>query len=160
MNELSKIGQVATKLGMNPKTIRYYEEIGLIPPLKRTDIADLSSNGNRLFSKLDINRLELIKQLKPLDFSLSQIKEILDSVDTGCCPVSRPHLQKLIAEKLDDLKRLQKTLETIFQSAESAESNAKQEISCEGSNDPCGCVMGEQEVTFNPDLGNPNMGHT
>src|SRR5216684_3036112 len=73
---LYTIEQVATRIGVTKRTLRYYEEVGLLPPTGRTE-------GNyRLYSEDDIQRLERIKELRDLlGFSLADIREILDAED-------------------------------------------------------------------------------
>jgi DNA-binding transcriptional MerR regulator len=67
------IEQVATRTGLTKRTLRYYEEVGLMPPADRTE-------GNyRLYSEEDIQRLERIKAYKHLlGFSLQEIRKLLD----------------------------------------------------------------------------------
>lgn len=66
-----RIEQVAARTGLTKRTLRYYEEIGLLPPPTRTE-------GNyRLYSEADIVQLERIKRLRDLlGFSLAEIREI------------------------------------------------------------------------------------
>lgn len=66
-----RIEQVAARTGLTKRTLRYYEEIGLLPPPTRTE-------GNyRLYSEADIVQLERIKRLRDLlGFSLKDIREI------------------------------------------------------------------------------------
>jgi MerR family transcriptional regulator, repressor of the yfmOP operon len=70
------IEQVATRTGLTKRTLRYYEEVGLLLPSGRTV-------GNyRLYSEDDIQHLERIKKLRDLlGFSLADIREILDAED-------------------------------------------------------------------------------
>jgi MerR family transcriptional regulator, repressor of the yfmOP operon len=70
------IEQVAAHTGLTKRTLRYYEELGLLPPTDRTE-------GNyRRYSEADIQRLEHIKKLRDLlGFSLADIREILDAED-------------------------------------------------------------------------------
>src|SRR5438105_4101894 len=67
------IEQVATRTGLTKRTLRYYEEVGLLPPTGRTE-------GNyRRYSEADIQRLEYIKKLRDLlGFSLAEIRELLE----------------------------------------------------------------------------------
>ena len=66
------IEQVATRTGLTKRTLRYYEEVGLLPPTGRTE-------GNyRRYSESDVQRLERIKELRDLlGFSLSDIRDLL-----------------------------------------------------------------------------------
>lgn len=95
-----KIGEVGKETGVSVKAIRFYEKIGLIPDPDR-----LFSSGYRLYTDRDIRRLRLIKRSKLLGLTLSQIKEIVDSLKgEGCdCNRLRPRLQKLVDQQLDDI---------------------------------------------------------
>lgn len=71
-----QIGEAADRLGLTQRTLRYYEEKGLLHAPERMD------GGFRLYSDEDIERLERIKELKDLlGFSLADIKEMLDAED-------------------------------------------------------------------------------
>jgi DNA-binding transcriptional MerR regulator len=69
--ELMQIGQVADRTGLSLRTIRFYEENGLVVPTAR------SEGGFRLYSDGDVARLEVIKRMKPLGFSLEEMQELL-----------------------------------------------------------------------------------
>ena len=73
---LYTIEQVASRTGFTKRTLRYYEEVGLLPPTGRTE-------GNyRRYSEADIERLERIKNLRGLlGFSLNEIRELLEAED-------------------------------------------------------------------------------
>ena len=68
---LLQIGQVAERTGLSLRTIRFYEENGLVRPTTRTD------GGFRLYSDDDVARLEVIKRMKPLGFRLEEMQELL-----------------------------------------------------------------------------------
>jgi MerR family transcriptional regulator, copper efflux regulator len=68
---LLQIGQVAERTGLSLRTIRWYEEEGLVVPTARTD------GGFRLYSADDVGRLEVIKRMKPLGFALEEMRELL-----------------------------------------------------------------------------------
>jgi DNA-binding transcriptional MerR regulator len=71
-----RIEQVAERLSTTKRTLRYYEEIGLLPPAERTE------GGYRLYSDEDIARLERIQRLKDLlGFSLAEIRALLQADD-------------------------------------------------------------------------------
>ncbi|WP_138732510.1 MerR family transcriptional regulator [Modestobacter excelsi] len=69
---LMQIGQVAERTGLSLRTIRWYEETGLVVPTTRSD------GGFRLYSDEDVERLEVIKRMKPLGFSLDEMQELLN----------------------------------------------------------------------------------
>src|SRR3546814_4846705 len=66
------IGTVAEKSGVPPKTIRYYESIGLIPS------ADRRANGYRTYSEIDMYTLNFIKRARSLGFSVDGVRDLLD----------------------------------------------------------------------------------
>jgi DNA-binding transcriptional MerR regulator len=70
------IEQVATRTDLTKRTLRYYEEVGLLPPTGRTE-------GNyRRYSEADVQRLMRVKELRDLlGFSLSDIREIIQGED-------------------------------------------------------------------------------
>jgi DNA-binding transcriptional MerR regulator len=78
VNHWLKSGEVASHMGMPLKTIRYYEEIGLLAPATTR-----SESGYRLFTSEVLNRLAFIKRAQSLGLSLSEIKEILEVHDSG-----------------------------------------------------------------------------
>lgn len=68
------IGEVAERTGLTQRTLRYYEEIGLLPPAPRLE------GGFRLYSEADVQRLSQIRELKQLlGFSLLEIKEMVEA---------------------------------------------------------------------------------
>lgn len=72
---MHQIGEAAEATGLSLRTIRFYEEVGLVVPSERT------SGGFRLYTDDDIERLGLIKQMKPLEFSLEEMRELLELRD-------------------------------------------------------------------------------
>ncbi|HVR31398.1 MAG TPA: MerR family transcriptional regulator [Acidimicrobiia bacterium] len=70
-----QIGAAAEAVGLSLRTIRYYEEIGLVTPTGRTD------GGFRLYTDADIDRLRLVKALKPVGMSLETMGELLIRAD-------------------------------------------------------------------------------
>lgn len=75
-----RIGEVADELGINTKTIRYYESIGLIPAAPRTDA------GYRDYADEDVDRLEFIRTAQRLGLSLEDIRQILQLREDGQQP--------------------------------------------------------------------------
>jgi DNA-binding transcriptional MerR regulator len=69
------IGEVAERVGLSLRTVRYYEEQGLFQPAGRTD------GGFRLYTDREVDRLLLIKQMKPLGFTVQQMRDLLEAYD-------------------------------------------------------------------------------
>jgi MerR family transcriptional regulator, repressor of the yfmOP operon len=68
--QLTSIGEIAQKLDMSQRTIRYYEEIGLLNSIKRVE------GGRRIYTDDDLRRLKLIKRLKIMGMTLSEMQEL------------------------------------------------------------------------------------
>jgi len=114
-----QIGVLAKKAGVNPKTIRYYEQIGVLPRAPRT------KSGYRAYTERDAERLEFVRSAKVLGVALEEIKEVLAFRDRGVSPC--PYVLGLIKAKVAEiesrirglrmmareLKRLQRTAATL-----------------------------------------------
>ncbi len=95
--EYLQIDEVASRTGLTKRTIRYYEEIGLLHPPTRTE------GGYRLFTEDDVQRLDRIKRLRELmNFSLAEIKEHVEADEL------RKQLQLQVKHAVDDAIRLEK----------------------------------------------------
>ena len=90
-----RIEQVAARTGLTKRTLRYYEEIGLLPPPTRTE------GGYRLSSEGDVQQLERIKRLKDLlGFSLAEIREMAEAEE------QRQHVREAWRQETDPHTRL------------------------------------------------------
>ncbi len=69
-----QIGELAEKTGLSLRTIRHYDDVGLLKPSTR------SEGGFRLYAADDLARLMLIRRMKPLGFSLDDMNELLNVV--------------------------------------------------------------------------------
>jgi DNA-binding transcriptional MerR regulator len=69
-DEFISIGELAKKLEMSQRTVRYYEEIGLLNSIKRVE------GGRRVYTDVDLRRLKLIKRLKIMGMTLSEMQEL------------------------------------------------------------------------------------
>lgn len=78
--EVLKIGQLARRLDLNPRTIRFYEQVGVLPVPPRTD------SGYRLYGPGDEERLRFVKTAQRVGLTLGEIKEVLAFRDRGDRP--------------------------------------------------------------------------
>ena len=107
-----KRGELARRSGCNLETIRYYEDIELMPEPARTEA------GHRLYSIEDQRRLRFILRSRELGFSIDEIRSLLSMVDNGAYTcgeihaLTQAHL-KSVSKKIADLKKLQRTLKAI-----------------------------------------------
>ena len=91
------IGELAKELHLNPKTIRYYEEVGLLSKPRR------SESGYRLYSKYEADRLRLVRRAKILGLSLAEIKELVEYAVDGRCNTLEQRLFSLVEAKLSKI---------------------------------------------------------
>lgn len=71
------IGELAERTELSLRTLRHYDEIGLLEPSGR------SEGGFRLYTEGDYERLMLIRRMKPLGYSLEQMGDLLRALDAG-----------------------------------------------------------------------------
>ena len=107
--ERISIGDLAKGTGTKVVTVRYYEQIGLLPAPSRT------AGNYRTYSNEHMRRLRFIRRCRGLGFTLDQIRDLLrlsSQKDEECAEVDRITAQHLIEieQKISDLKRLAKEL--------------------------------------------------
>ncbi|MDQ6752924.1 MAG: heavy metal-responsive transcriptional regulator [Actinomycetota bacterium] len=91
-----RIGETAAAAGMTVKTLRFYEDRGLLPA------ADRAPNGYREYPRETLNRLEFIRRGRTAGLTLAQIGDILSVRDVGQAPCI--HVKDLLAKQLADLE--------------------------------------------------------
>ncbi len=69
------IGEVAERTSLSLRTLRHYDEIGLVVPSSRTE------GGFRLYTDEDVARIMIVRRMKPLGYSLDEMRAVLDIVD-------------------------------------------------------------------------------
>lgn len=95
--KLLKIGDFARLAGTNLRTLRYYEELGLMRPARR------SEGGFRYYRPTDLNRLNMIRNLQELGLQLDRIGTLMDTRDVG---LSRVEFLARVREALAEQDRL------------------------------------------------------
>jgi DNA-binding transcriptional MerR regulator len=101
-----KVGELAKRTGLSVRALHYYDEIGLLSPSRRTD------SGHRLYTTGDVVRLQRIKSLQHLGFTLREIRKCLDQPDFPLHRVLQLHLSRL-RERIELEKRLCDRLEEV-----------------------------------------------
>jgi DNA-binding transcriptional MerR regulator len=107
--EHMQIGEVAARTELSLRTIRHYEETGLVTPSAR------SQGGFRLYTETDVSRLMVIRRMKPLGFTLDQMRDLLqvvDRLDAGDADDAQRdvlldrvrHYEQAAAEQIDKLR--------------------------------------------------------
>ncbi|MGW9567031.1 MerR family transcriptional regulator [Prescottella equi] len=94
--EHMQIGEVAERTELSIRTVRHYDEVGLVTPSAR------SAGGFRLYTEADVQRLLVIRRMKPLKFTLAEMKELLESVEVLDDPAASDNAR---AEALDAVRR-------------------------------------------------------
>jgi len=113
------IGALAEAAGVSPPTIRYYEEIRLIPPARR------SAAGHRHYTHEDVDRLTFIRRCRDFGFGIDQIRLLSGltlSADRDCVEVrdiAAEHLATVQA-KLAELRGLEQQLQVFVETCEDA----------------------------------------
>ncbi|WP_425565317.1 MerR family transcriptional regulator [Pedococcus aerophilus] len=116
-----QIGDVADRTGLSLRTIRHYEEVGLLPESRR------SSGGFRLYDEQAVARLLLIKRMKPLDFSLEEMRDLIDLRDRLTGPDLSSATRADLRERLASYHALvDQKLTRLRQQADSAQAFADQ----------------------------------
>lgn len=107
-----RIGEVARRSGVPATTLRYYEEIGVLPPAERT------ASGYRDHRDDVLARLAFVRAAQAAGLSLTEIRDVIDLRDRGIAPCS--HVAALLDEKaaavtrqIADLRRLKADLDEL-----------------------------------------------
>ncbi|MGL4414291.1 Cu(I)-responsive transcriptional regulator [Roseinatronobacter monicus] len=108
------ISEVGKRAGLPPKTIRFYEDIGLILPRRDT-------NGYRLFSEADLHRLAFLRRARALGFSVQECRQLLalyhdeTRASADVKALAREHLAR-IDKQLEELGQMRRTLTDLIES--------------------------------------------
>ncbi|WP_368496168.1 MerR family transcriptional regulator [Herbiconiux sp. A18JL235] len=102
------IGELAERTELSLRTIRHYDEIGLLKPSGRTE------GGFRLYTERDFTRLMLIRRMKPLGFPLDDMRELLRVIDTlerADDPALRIQLGQFVDRAMEQREKLKRQLD-------------------------------------------------
>ncbi|MFU8897754.1 Cu(I)-responsive transcriptional regulator [Roseinatronobacter thiooxidans] len=108
------ISEVGKRAGLPPKTIRFYEEIGLILPRRDT-------NGYRIFSESDLHRLAFLRRARALGFSVQECRQLLalyndeTRASADVKALAREHMAR-IDKQLEELAQMRSTLADLIES--------------------------------------------
>lgn len=93
-----QIGEVAAATELSVKTIRHYDDVGLVAPSAR------SVGGFRLYTLADIDRLLIIRRMKPLGFTLEDMRALLAAQDTLALSDADDHAKHTALTALDEFR--------------------------------------------------------
>lgn len=112
MAELMRMGELTARSGVTPRTVRYYESIGLMPPGKR------EGSGQHYYTEDAVVRLRKIEQLKLLGLTLDEIGQVIDLYFTDpsgarakrkVLTMLRKHLTE-VDDKISEVQKLRSEL--------------------------------------------------
>lgn len=115
------IQEVASQLGVTPRTLRFYEDNGLISPQR--------VGSTRVYSRRDVGRMQLILRGKRLGFTIREIREFLDLYDAD--PSHREQMEHLIGrveERLDSLQAQKTAIEETIAELEQIVAEANERL--------------------------------
>lgn len=141
-----KIGEVARLVGIPAKTLRFYEEVGLISPASRT------ASGYRLYGWRELEQIEFVRRAKLMGLSLEQIRKLVDAAEEGISGAVLRNLDELLERKLEETERelaeLRAFRESLLEYRERA-AGARDGDLCRcgerGETEFCGCVAAATE---------------
>lgn len=125
------IGALASQASTNVPTIRYYEEIGLLPKAER------AANGHRYYREADLKRLTFIKRCRDFGFPIEQVRELVklfEDGDRACIEVrdlAQTHLDA-VRVKLEEMRQLEASLVAFVESCD--------EACCKGTTSECAII--------------------
>lgn len=117
MSHIMMIGQLAAVTGTKVNTIRFYEDIGLMPKAERT------TSGRRTYGKSDFVRLSFIRHARSMGFSVDDVRSLMALSDhperdcTEAAAIARRHLEK-VEERTASLQRLRAELRKLATSCD------------------------------------------
>ncbi len=130
MEEQLRIGELAAELGLNPKTIRYYEEIGVLPQPRRTRA------GYRLYGTADRERLRFIVKARAIGLTLEEIGDVLALRRRGERPCE--HVLALLDRKIAGINQQLRTLKDVRQELVALRLQTARSLPAEGA--VCGII--------------------
>ena len=113
------IGQLAELAGVPRKTIRYYEDVGVLPPPSR------SGARYRLYSDIDVRRVELVRRARALDMGLAEVRELVEWASTGSCNDFQERYQEVLHKKLAEVDQRIADLEGLREDLQRLEADFK-----------------------------------
>ena len=90
-----QIGEVATRTDLSLRSLRHWEEVGLLKPSGRSD------GGFRLYTQADVDKILVIRRMKPLGFSLDEMKTVMTDIETLADPAVDPAATDAALQRLD-----------------------------------------------------------
>ena len=128
------VKQIAERVGLPSRTVRYYDRIGLVSPAER------SGAGYRLYGAEDEGKLRFVRQAKGLGFSLDEIRELIAAAERGSCGGVVPELERLLDDKVAEVDRQIADLRSFRERLVAYRAGRGSGCGCDGHGAFCGCA--------------------
>lgn len=128
------IGKAALLLNVNPRTLRFYDQIGLVRPSCR------SEGGYRLYSPEDIERFKFIIRAKELGLTLEEIRSILSLTGEGLCLSVKNRVRKLLALKINEIDSRIRELQVLKEELSSFNNYLDKKQIADKKSSTCSCL--------------------
>jgi MerR family copper efflux transcriptional regulator len=152
MSTAFRIAEVARRSGFTPASLRYYEEIGLLPRPERTEA------GYRMYDERTLERLAFIQRAKQLGCTLEEIADLSIAWDGGECGPVQDRLRATVAAKLADAQARIVELMTLTGELRRAAAVLEQHRPDGPCDDRCGCINPEDPMATEGGSGTKRSG--
>ncbi len=139
------VRDVAARVGLPSRTLRYYDRIGLVCPEER------SAAGYRLYAAEDEARLRFVKQAKGLGLSLAEIRSLIAAAERGCCGEVVPELDRLLDEKVAEIDARIGKLRAFRERLVAYRDGRGSGCGCQQHGAFCGCLDDAPHISINND---------
>jgi DNA-binding transcriptional MerR regulator len=129
-----RIGDLGRDCGVNPKTVRYYEALGLLPRPTR------AASGHRMYTRQDVERLRFIRRAKAIGLPLASIRQIARYAEGGACEHLRPRLKALIAAQLAEVEIRMRELRALARELRRHHQSLDEPPARHARQTPCSCL--------------------
>jgi MerR family transcriptional regulator, copper efflux regulator len=144
MSTTFHIAEVAQRSGFTPATLRYYEDLGLLTPARRTDA------GYRIYDETSLERLRFISRAKQLGCSLDEIAELTSVWDGGRCATVQERLRTMVDAKITDAHSQIVALTTLAAELQSAMASLRAAPVDGPCDDTCACTTDAPSSSSTP----------
>lgn len=149
VNTAYKIKDVVDRSGFSAATLRYYEEIGILPPSTRTPA------GYRLYDDHALDRLAFVTRAKQLGCSLDEIVDLAAAWEGGTCGPVQDRLRSVVSDKLSSAQHQIAELNTLITELRAAATELGGHRPSGACDDLCGCTSASPPVRSVPSASEP-----
>jgi MerR family copper efflux transcriptional regulator len=138
------VKQVAARVGLPERTVRYYDHIGLVASSAR------SGAGYRLYGPEEEGKLSFVHQAKSLGFSLDDVRSLIAAAERGCCGEVVPELQRMLDRKVVEIEVKLAELATFRDRLVAFRAGQHAGCACGEHGAFCGCLDGASSPGMQP----------